>query len=59
MTVTTVPMSLNQVAGSGARAGANQGAFLSAEQCASNQPCRSSDKRSLGSAVVNTVVVAS
>src|SRR6266852_3533525 len=59
MTVTAVPRSLNQVSSSRARARANQGAFLSAEQCACNQTCAGSDKRSLSSAVVLTAVVTS
>lgn len=59
MTLTVVPVSLDQVAGSRARARANQGTFLSADQCASKHSCRSSDKRSLSSAVVNAVVITS
>jgi hypothetical protein len=59
MTVTVVSVSLNQVAGSGACSGANQSALLSADQCASKQPCAGSDERSLGPAVVNAVVMTS
>ena len=59
ITMTVVPMSLNQVTSSGARPGTNQCGFLPAQQSAGEQTCADSDKRSLGSAVVNAVVTAS
>jgi hypothetical protein len=54
-----VPVSLNQVAGSGAHASANQRTALAADQCASNQPCRRSNECPFGSTVVLTAVEAS
>jgi hypothetical protein len=56
MTVTIVPVSLNQVAGPGAGGTANQGALLSADQCSSKYSCRGPDQCSLGSTVVWTTV---
>jgi ABC-type phosphate transport system permease subunit len=57
--MTVVSMSLDQVAGSRARARANQSASLPAYQCATDRPYHSSDDCALGSAVVLTMVVAS
>ena len=59
-TITTmVPMSLDQVTGSGTRAGANQGTSPPTDQCTAKQPYASSDKCSLASTVMWTTVIAS